>query len=101
VKCFGGIYTPADLKEQAEKGQFRTLTDTAYTVSEEGKRKQRQEYQRRLVPRRSGRTSGDKAEFIVDKSDYVLGILPDGEDGCARSSPRRELFVADLLTARQ
>lgn len=27
-----------------------------------------------LIPRQSGRTSGDKAEFLVDKADYVCGL---------------------------
>jgi CRISPR-associated protein Csd1 len=29
------------------------------------------------IPRRSDRTSGDSAEFLVDKAEYVFGIDPD------------------------
>jgi CRISPR-associated protein Csd1 len=30
------------------------------------------------IPRRAGRTSAAAADFLVDKSEYVLGIQPDG-----------------------
>lgn len=32
---------------------------------------------RRLIPRRSDRTAQDRAEFLVDKAEYVFGIDPD------------------------
>jgi hypothetical protein len=51
-----------------EQGNFRTLTDTAYTVQEEGKRKPRQEYKRMSVPRRTVRPGQvTKPEFLVDE----------------------------------
>src|ERR1700730_15747941 len=31
------------------------------------------------VPRRVGRTSSAVADFLVDKSEYVLGVEPDGK----------------------
>ena len=63
-----------------EQGQLRTpLTDTAYTVQEEGKRKPRQEFKRMSVPRRTVRPGQvTKPEFLVDNAQYVLGIQPEG-----------------------
>lgn len=81
------------------EGHFCGLDDTAYTPPAEGKRKPKVQYKLREVPRRSGRTSGDKAEFLVDKSDYVLGVLPEGSTGRDRSDLRRSLFLNDLRQA--
>ncbi len=48
------------------------------------------------IPRRSGRTSGDQAEFLVDKAEYVFGI---GDRDEAKRKRRRELFVAEVVAA--
>jgi CRISPR-associated protein Csd1 len=64
-----------------EQGNFRALTDTAYTVQEEGKRKPKQEFKRMSVPRRTVRPGQvTKPEFLVDNAQYVLGIQPEGAD---------------------
>jgi CRISPR-associated protein Csd1 len=47
---------------------------------------------RRLVPRRSSRTSGDDAEFLVDKAEYVFGLDPESRRSEAKVHNRRELF---------
>lgn len=47
---------------------------------------------RRPVPRRSSRTSGDEAEFLVDKAEYVFGVDPDRRRPEARLRNRRALF---------
>ena len=58
-----------------EHGQFRTLTDTAYTVQEEGKRKPKVRYKRFSVPRRGVRSGmSTKPDFLVDNIQYVFGI---------------------------
>ncbi|MDR3723459.1 MAG: type I-C CRISPR-associated protein Cas8c/Csd1 [Terracidiphilus sp.] len=79
------------------EGHFQTLDNTDYTPPAEGKRKPKVQYKKREIPRRSGRTSGDKEEFLVDKSDYVLGILPEGD---ADNAKRRKLFREALETAQ-
>jgi len=80
------------------QGNFQTLDKTDFTPPVEGKRKPKVQYQKREIPRRSGRTSGDKEEFLVDKSDYVLGILPEGAED---NKKRRDLFQQALQDARQ
>lgn len=49
----------------------------------------------RPVPRRSDRTSQPRAEFLVDKSQYVFGIDPDpsGRLNQGKLSNRRRLFL--------
>jgi CRISPR-associated protein Csd1 len=79
------------------QGNFQTLGNTDYTPPAKGKRKPKVQYKKREIPRRSGRTSGDKEEFLVDKSDYVLGILPEGEGD---NKKRRDLFRQALESAQ-
>jgi len=86
-----------------EQGQLRTpLTDTAYTLPEEGKRKPRQEFKRMSVPRRTVRPGQvTKPEFLVDNAQYVLGIQPEGID--AKKIPMetyRRSFLDLLLKAK-
>lgn len=85
-----------------EQGSFRTLTDTAYTVQEEGKRKPRQEFKRMSVPRRTVRPGQvTRPEFLVDNAQYVLGIQPEGAD--AKKIPMemyRRSFLDLLLKAK-
>lgn len=56
------------------------------------------------VPRRAGRTSRPQADFLVDKSEYVLGVQSD--DAQKKRSEqdlnqRRALFLAQVREARQ
>lgn len=80
------------------EGHFQTLDNTDYTPPAEGKRKPKVQYKKREIPRRSGRTSANKEEFLVDKSDYVLGILPEGDTDNAK---RRNLFREALEKAQR
>jgi CRISPR-associated protein Csd1 len=75
-------------------GEFRGLFDLR-SESGEGKKKRRLPRQM-LVPKRSKRTAQDRAEFLVDKPEYVLGI---GEEDAARLERRRQLFSEDLRAA--
>lgn len=81
------------------QGYFIALDSTDYFPPAEGKRKPKVQCKLREIPRRSGRTSGDKAEFLVDKSDYVLGVLPEGATG-KKCELRSSLFVRELQEAR-
>jgi CRISPR-associated protein Csd1 len=57
------------------EGRFLGYVPTTGT-DERGKKLRGKVFQ---VPRREGRTSGAIADFLVDKSEYVLGIEPDGQ----------------------
>lgn len=45
-----------------------------------------------LMPREQGRTSGDYAFFLFDKSDYVFGLDPAGKSPKEKLAPRAEMF---------
>ncbi len=53
----------------------------------------------RPIPRRSDRTSGDVAEFLVDKAEYVFGIDPKGKMSPGKLSNRRGLFLETIAEA--
>jgi CRISPR-associated protein Csd1 len=55
----------------------------------------------RSVPRRSDRTSFARAEFLVDKSEYVFGADPTGARDEAKLVTRRTLFREYLETAQR
>jgi CRISPR-associated protein Csd1 len=80
------------------EGKFLSLEEADVTPPATGKKKPKPQYKLREIPRRSGRTSGDKAEFLVDKSDYVLGVLPE-EATSPKSETRRLLFLKELQKA--
>src|SRR6478672_357592 len=51
------------------------------------------------IPRRAGRTSEDLADFLVDKPEYVLGVVRDtdlSEKRLQRLEPRRLLFLEEI-----
>lgn len=75
-------------------GEFRNLFDLRSETGE-GKKKRRLQRQM-LIPKRSKRTAQDRAEFLVDKPEYVLGL---GEEDAARLERRRQLFVEDVRAA--
>lgn len=45
-----------------------------------------------VVPHQGGRTSGDKAFFLVDKAEYALGLDPDGKREPEKLATRFALF---------
>src|SRR6266481_5994553 len=51
------------------------------------------------IPRRSGRTSAVMPDFLVDKSEYVLGIEPNGRRKPEDLECRRVLFAGLVRTA--
>lgn len=51
------------------------------------------------IPRRGGRTSAASPDFLVDKSEYVLGVEPDGKRKTADLENRRELFAGQVRSA--
>jgi CRISPR-associated protein Csd1 len=51
------------------------------------------------IPRRNGRTSGAAADFLVDKSEYVLGVHPEGARQEKDLAERLGLFQQSVLDA--
>jgi CRISPR-associated protein Csd1 len=51
------------------------------------------------IPKRSGRTVNDKEDFLVDKSEYVLGVEPDGKRSSEKLALRLGLFHEATLKA--
>jgi CRISPR-associated protein Csd1 len=81
-----------------EDGSYNGLRDTYQEVPlPEGKKgKPKRQASMFAIPRRLGRTSKAVSDFLVDKSEYVLGIEPDGKRSAEDLNDRREMFV-DLL----
>ena len=82
-------------------GRFLSLRDTSFISASSGRRKSKPQPQTMSIPRRSGRTSTAKAEFLVDKSEYVLGTAPaaEGQDP-SRFRRLHQLFVAEMQRAQ-
>lgn len=51
------------------------------------------------IPRRVGRTSSAVADFLVDKSEYVLGVHPDGKRKESDLAARKALFARSVSEA--
>ncbi|MBT9332984.1 type I-C CRISPR-associated protein Cas8c/Csd1 [Paracidobacterium acidisoli] len=81
-----------------EDGSYLSLRDTEQEVPlPEGKKgKPKRQASMYGIPRRMGRTSKAVPDFLVDKSEYVLGAEPDDKRSMEDLKARRKLF-ADLL----
>jgi CRISPR-associated protein Csd1 len=83
-----------------EDGRFlglsQTLTDS---LPEEGNKKRKPQAKMFSIPRRSGRTRQTEPEFLVDKSEYVLGIEPTGAGDIKELEKRRSLFLDKIAAA--
>ncbi len=53
------------------------------------------------IPRRTGRTSAAVADFMVDKSEYVLGVEPDGKRSDEELKIRLSLFRQYVKKTRE
>lgn len=86
-----------------EDGSYLGLRDTYQDVPlpEGKKRKPKQQAAMFKIPRRLGRTSKAVSDFLVDKSEYVLGIEPDGKRSADDLHNRRNLFADLLRTASE
>lgn len=74
------------------RGKLLGIEGTHTLPESESGRRRRPRPKKFDVPRRSGRTSGDKAEFGCDKAEYVFGIDPAGERSEERLKKRFGLF---------
>ncbi len=79
-----------------DAGSFLSLVPTA--GGEDGKKPRPKTLQ---IPRRLGRTSAAAADFLVDKSEYVLGIEPDGKRSAEDLALRLDLFRQRVQDASQ
>jgi len=80
-----------------DDGAFLDVVPTAATEAP-GKRPRAKTFS---VPRRVGRTSAAIADFLVDKSEYVLGVEPEGKRSTKDLQQRQELFRQKVRAARQ
>jgi len=72
-----------------------SIVDLASLEPGVGGRKARVVVPERRIPRQSGRTSGDCAEFLVDKCDYVFSCNPSASEAVAvKLEHRAALFKA-------
>lgn len=79
-------------------GDRGCFLDLIPTLSEEGPAKP-PKAKVLQIPRRKGRTSSPDPDFLVDKSEYVLGIEPDGKRSAKDLQKRSELFRKLVLEA--
>lgn len=75
-------------------GQFQRLADLR-----ESNAKRKLVPKVMAIPKRSGRTVNDKEDFLVDKSEYVLGVEPDGKRTAEKLALRLGLFREATLQA--
>jgi CRISPR-associated protein Csd1 len=100
-----GLLTNADYEPKpvawiiavGDGGKFVNLVPTAGDV-EPGKKPKVKMFQ---IPRRAGRTSSAVADFLVDKSEYVLGVEPDGKRSADDLRVRLGLFLRSVREARE
>lgn len=72
------------------------LLGLSSTVGPDSQQKGRPRPKRFLIPQRSGRTSGEEAEFLVDKAEYVFGV---GDRDEASLQRRQRLFFEKVAEA--
>ena len=97
-------FEPAQLRYTlvlGPKGTRATLVDRSQLLPAEGKKKPELRKPTILVPRRTGRTSGSCAEFLVDKADYLLGWEPLGKTKSNLLAERHALYRDLLGRARE
>ena len=84
-----------------ENGVYLGLKSTYIDVPlpEGRKGKPKRQAAMMAIPRRSGRRSNETADFLVDKSEYVLGVEPDGKREAVVLERRRKLFWRSLQDA--
>lgn len=82
----------AYLVRVAEDGRCLGIESTKETPAAERKKKPKPVAKAFRVPRESGRTSGDKAFFLIDKAEYLFGVDPSGAREAEKLLARAALF---------
>jgi CRISPR-associated protein Csd1 len=72
----------------SESSELLPFRPTRESIPAVGKKKPRVVAKSFRVPRQPGRTSGDVAFFLCDKSEYALGVLPNDGNTPARSAEK-------------
>lgn len=85
----------------AEDGRFLGFVSNYHTPPQEGKKKPRPVAGRKVVPRCGARTSGDRAFFLFDKAEYVLGLDPDGTREAEKLKVRFDLFRDEVRNCHE
>lgn len=83
-------------------GHFLGLSQLlAVSLSKKGKDTNKPQAKMLSIPRRSGRTAQTQSDFLVDKSEYVLGIEPEAKRSVEELDKRRKLFLNGIRAAAQ
>jgi CRISPR-associated protein Csd1 len=69
-------------------GRILPIRDNRFTPDPIGKKKAKPQAKPMRIPRPSGRTSADKAFFLVDKAEYVFGLDPAAAGGGGRDADK-------------
>jgi CRISPR-associated protein Csd1 len=87
------------------KGRFLSLKSTLDDPVADGKgRKPRPQPKMMSIPRRVGKTVNIAADFLVDKSEYVFGIVPEGKAAskdAEKPEKCRQAFLALIQEAEE
>ncbi|RMH17515.1 MAG: hypothetical protein D6696_15555, partial [Acidobacteria bacterium] len=76
-----------------EGGKLLGISSTYAEIPDpKGRRKPRRQAKLLRVPREPTRTSGDRANFLIDKAEYVFGIDPAGKRPAKKLANRFRLF---------
>ncbi|MEO8663480.1 MAG: type I-C CRISPR-associated protein Cas8c/Csd1 [Bryobacteraceae bacterium] len=90
-------YEPKPVAWILSVGEGGHFIDATPTAAEDGRGKARAKIME--IPRRKGRTVAAVADFAVDKSEYVLGVEPDGKRAVEELQIRRSLFRQEIADA--
>ncbi len=84
-------------------GRFRQLydTNTPQALPEGSKRKPKLEAKLMVIPRRAVRSSGVRANFLVDNAKYVLGFGAIPEETDAKNAERHTAYLQLLKDAQR
>lgn len=84
-------------------GRFLQLYDSnsPEVLPESSKKKPRMEAMLRVIPRRQVRSSGIKADFLVDNAKYVMGLDADPTANDPKNAERHLAYVSLLKAAPQ
>lgn len=75
----------------SKEGKLLGIEGTHYTPPQVGKKKPKSQTKVFSVPREGGRTSGDRAFFAYDKSEYVFGQDPEKDE--KKKRPQEKLDI--------
>lgn len=85
-----------------DKGRFSKIEPLKHAekIPEGSKKKAKIFGKPMFVPYQGSRTSGDRAFFLVDKSEYALGLVPKGSEPTDKLTSRLKMFYEQIEQCR-